>query len=71
MLTARAAGVDPVVSVLGFPGTTLDGGRRQRSSGAAPSARRSWSPITVAPELTGRGGRCSQMASRSNSKKKS
>jgi hypothetical protein len=32
----------------------------ERSNDAALSASRSLSPITVAPELTGRGGRCSQ-----------
>jgi hypothetical protein len=48
-----------------------NGAPGHRSSEAAPSASRSLSPITVAPELTGRGGRWSQMASRSNSRKKS
>ena len=43
----------------------------QRSRAAALSASRSLSPITVAPELTGRGAVASQVASRSNSRKKS
>jgi hypothetical protein len=46
-------------------------GRRQRSSDAALSASRSLSPMTVAPELTGRGAVGPQVASRSNSRKKS
>jgi hypothetical protein len=47
----------------------LDG--PQGSRAAALAARRSLSPITVAPELTGWGGAWSQVASRSNSRKKS
>ena len=43
----------------------------QRSRDAALAASRSLSPITVAPALTGRGGRWAQVASRSNSRKKS
>jgi hypothetical protein len=45
------------------------GGQRKRD--AALAASRSLSPITVAPELTGRGGVGPQVASRSNSRKKS
>jgi hypothetical protein len=43
----------------------------QRSKDAALSASRSLSLITVAPELAGRGAVSPQVASRSNSKKKS
>jgi hypothetical protein len=43
----------------------------QRSRVAAPAASWSLSPITVAPELTGRGGVGPQVALRSNSRKKS
>jgi hypothetical protein len=43
----------------------------QRSTAAALWASRSLSPITVAPELTGRGAVGPQVASRSNSRKKS
>ena len=48
-----------------------DPGRPQRSSTAALSANRSLSLMTVAPELTGRGALSPQVASRSNSRKKS
>jgi hypothetical protein len=43
----------------------------QRSRAAALAASRSLSAITVAPELAGWGGAWSQVASRSNSRKKS
>jgi hypothetical protein len=43
----------------------------QRSKDAALSASRSLSLITVAPELAGRGAVSPQVASRSNSRKKS
>ena len=51
-------------------GRLIDGGG-QRSSDAALSANCSLLPITVAPESTGRGGFDPQVASRSNSRKKS
>jgi len=51
-------------------GRLIDGGG-QRSSDAALVASRSLSPITVAPELSGRGAVGPQVASRLNSRKKS
>jgi ketosteroid isomerase-like protein len=57
--------------IAGGPVRVVDREGSQRSSDAALSASRSLSPITVAPELTGRGGRCCQVALRSNSRKKS
>jgi hypothetical protein len=48
----------------------IDGGG-QRSSDAALVASRSLSPITVAPELSGRGAVGPHVASRLNSRKKS
>jgi hypothetical protein len=61
--------VEPVVAPVAarFAGLITDS--PQRSSVAALSASRSLSPITVAPELTGRGGRWVQVALRSNSRK--
>jgi hypothetical protein len=55
---------------MGWP-EEVDQDGRQRSSDATLSASRSLSRITVAPELTGRGGRWVQVAFRSNSRKKS
>jgi hypothetical protein len=53
------------------PDHEADPGSPQRSSAAALSASRSLSLITVAPELTGRGGIELQVASPSKSRKKS
>jgi hypothetical protein len=57
--------------IAGGPVRVVDREGSQRSSDAAPAASRSLSPITVAPELTGRGAVGPQVASRLNSRKKS
>ena len=53
----------------GDPVGWLIDGSGQRSSDAALAASRSLSPITVAPELIGRGAVGPQVASRLNSRK--
>jgi ketosteroid isomerase-like protein len=63
--------VAPCVAAMAARSSRLIKDGRQRSTVAALSASRSLSPITVAPELTGRGGRWVQVASRSKSRKKS
>ena len=68
---ARRSGGGAAGGAGGDPIRVADEGRRQRSRVAALSASRSLSLITVAPELTGRGAVSPQVASRSNSMKKS
>jgi hypothetical protein len=68
--TTWPGGCGPSCAVLARMAWLLEAGG-QRSRDAALAASRSLSPITVAPELTGRGGVGPQVALRSNSRKKS